>query len=380
MRILFVMPAHISYGGIETVAISLGKYLIKKGHKLDFVCHGYEKGVFENEIIENGSTVFHIPVKSENYLRMRKRFQKILDCGCYDVVHAHMNATAGIYLKMAKKQGVSVLVAHSHASSMRAFTNNPVKAIINELEKFKTNRYANIRIACSDLAGQWLFGSKSFEILFNAVDVEKFAFSKLLREKIRESLLIPQNAFVAIHVGALLENKNQSFLLEVFSAIQVRKENSKFLIIGDGILRNQIRDKIKTMGLQESVIMLGERKDVNELLQAADVFLLPSVSEGNPVSLVEAAVSGLHCLVSNNISRDIAMYFEEESIEYLPIVDCNLETKEIVKNIATVWAEKALEKWERVCYSKKFPCKLTVDAMAEQLERLYKKIADGVIG
>ena len=138
--------------------------------------------------------------------------------------------------------------------------------------------------------------------------------------------------------------------------------------MGDGPLRKEINYKIKEFGLEDSVYMLGQRNDVNELLQAADVFLLPSLSEGNPVALAEAAVSGLHCLVSEHVAKDIAKYFAPDSIEFLPITG-----EDSVKK----WAETAITPWKRIQYCKENPCELDIQNMAGQIENLYMTIISG---
>lgn len=378
MKILFVMPKHISYGGIETVGINLWKGLTERGHHIDFVCHGYEIGVFEKDILEAGSAVFHIPVKGKDYIGMKREYKKIIKKGRYTVVHAHMNATSGIYLQIAKEYNVPVLVAHSHASSMKAFTSNPFKALINTMEKSRTNKYANIRIACSDLAGAWLFKQMPYKTVLNAVDTHSFAFSEEIRKSVRRKLKISDNCFLAIHVGGFLDCKNHLYLIEIFQQIKKLNQDAILFLIGDGPLKGQIVKKVRECGVEDSVAFMGQRKDVNELLQAADVFLLPSVSEGNPVALAEAAVSGLHCIVSANVAREIIKYFEKGSIEFLQIIDRNNErTEEKKENDITMhWAKRALSQWKRVCYSEEFPCKLSFDFMTAQIEALYK----GVLG
>lgn len=365
MRILFVMPQHISYGGIETVAINLWKGFIVRGHEVDFVCHGFEIGEREKEISESASKIFHIPVKGKDLFGTIREFEKIIRNGNYDVVHTHMNATCGIYLKIAKKYGVRVLAAHSHASSMKAFTDNPIKGLINAMEKKRTNKYANVRIACSEMAGYWLFGRNEFVTILNAVDTGKYSFSENMRKKKRQELLLSDAQHVLIHVGAFLENKNHKYLLQILLKIKMTDKNVKLILVGDGPLKQEILNDIQMYNLKDDVLMLGNRSDVNELLQAADVYLLPSFSEGNPVSVVEALTSGLHCLVSENVSKDIVSYFEANTIDFLPITG---------ERAVSIWASKAAVKWERVKYSKSNPCKLSAERMCLDIEEKYNEI------
>lgn len=362
MKILFVMPAHISYGGIESTALNMWRGLTKRGHHIDFVCHGSQKGIFENEIKTTGSRVFHIPLKSQNFRKMKAVFRYILKTGSYEAVHAHMNATSGIYLQMAKEYGVSVLAAHSHASSMRVVTGNPFKAVINHFEKYRTNQLANVKIACSDKAGRWLYGRNPHTVIFNAVDVNLYSYSPYIREMKRKSLGITQDEWVGIHVGSFTKNKNQSFLIQVLHELENRKIKMHLLMAGKGPTFHKISHLIQKNGLESRITLLGERNDINELLQAADVFFLPSVSEGNPVSLMEAAASGLHCLVSETVSNSLAPYFEPGMIEYLPIK---------LENAALIWAKSAIKPYKRVEFTRDSQFVFTIEHMSKQIEDLY---------
>lgn len=358
------MPGPLSEGGIESVAMNLQHYLISRGHAVDFVCHGEEKGIYEEEAKKRGSNIYHIPVKSENLIGTIKQFSSILQRNKYDVVHSHMNATGGIYLQIAKKYNIPVRVAHSHASSMKAFTTSKLHGLINFLEKSRTIKFSNIRIACSNEAGRWLFGTHSYTVVLNAVDVEKFSYNPEIRSEVRETLGITEHQLVAIHVGGFVNYKNHEFLIKVFSDLKDTKQKILLYLVGDGEYHQKIEDWIKKSGLEKTVIMLGRRTDVNNLLQAADVFLLPSTSEGNPVALAEAATAGLHCIVSDQVSKDIVPYFPEIQIDYLPI---NSEES------ADLWRHKILEKTDRIDYRDKYKCKLSSDEMGKIIEELYNK-------
>lgn len=366
MRILMVMPTHISVGGIETVTIMLCEEYRKLGHCVDFVCHGFTRGSYETELLSTGSKVYHIPGKSDNLIKTIKEFDHILKKGNYDVVHSHMNATSGIYLCIAKKRGIKVRVAHSHASSMKAFTNSKVHAIINLIEKRRTCKYANIKVACSVKAGKWLFGKNEFEVVMNSVNVSKFSFSHTIRKQKRLELGILADEKVLMHIGGFLENKNHEFLIEVFKYIYNKNHSIKLLLVGDGPLRNDIENKIKKYGLEGNVIILGNRSDVNELLQAADVFLLPSFSEGNPVSLVEAATSGVKCVISNEIARDVVHCFADRQIIFLPI--------DRDESVYRLWDEEILSGWKRIIYKDDGKFELSSRAMSEKILRMYEEI------
>lgn len=365
MKILMLMPTHISEGGIETVAIYMWKELLKLNHEVFFVCHGKKNGTYESMIKERGTRIYHIPGKSEDLFGTIKNYKEILKKEKPDVVHAHMNATSGIYLQIAKKYGVKVLVAHSHVSTMKMYTSSKVHALINNIEKIRTNKYANVKIACSDKAGKWLFGNSAYNVILNAVDVSKFSYNEDIRNSKRKELGISEDVKVIIHVGGFLEYKNHLFLLDVFSKIREVETNSMLLLVGDGPLRAKITDKINELGINKCTMLLGARNDVFELMQVADMFMLPSLSEGNPVALVEAATSGMKCLVSDTVARDIVKYFEDGAIKFLPIED-----KMSIKK----WVDESRKEWKRIIYSKSNPCRISSKIMTKEIEDLYKSV------
>lgn len=360
MRVLFVMPSLLSCGGIETTTMNMWRGLKRLGHEVDFVCHGYEIGFFEEEVLTSSSKVFHIPVKSKNLFKTIYDFKCILKDGHYDVVHANMNATAGIYLQVAKKMGVKVLVSHSHASSMDAFTKNYFKKFVNYLEMYRTRKYSNCRLACSHEAGRWLFGDCNYEVLLNAVDANKYYYNFEIRNEVRKELNIDSNSIIIIHVASFLPVKNHEFCIKLMRGLSKKNINYKFVFVGDGETKPSIISQAKQCGLEQDALFLGQRNDVARLLQAADVFVLPSYSEGNPVSLVEAACSGLHCVLSDNVSKDVVEFFPGVIIDYLSITD-----------YCEDWIETICQSYERVEYSDKNPCVLNIDNMVQKLLRCY---------
>ncbi|GIP39898.1 hypothetical protein J31TS4_31780 [Paenibacillus sp. J31TS4] len=171
-------------------------------------------------------------------------------------------------------------------------------------------RYANYHLACSNVAGDWLFGkvrlktNKSKPLLINnAIESEKFQFNPNTRRDIRAVLGI-KDKFVIGHVGRFSEQKNHEFLIDIFKDIIIRKSNSVLLLIGKGDMEERIRKKVISLGLEGSVLFLGERSDIHTIMQAMDVFVLPSLYEGLPVVAIEAQASGLKCFLSDSIARD----------------------------------------------------------------------------
>src|SRR5699024_3274460 len=163
--------------------------------------------------------------------------------------------------------------------------------------------------ACSEKAAKWLYGNQAQQgvLLKNGIDTDQFIFSKSIRETVRNELNIKEGAITFGHVGRFSHQKNHLFLLDIFAALQKRIPESELVLVGDGPLREDMRKKIQLLNLENKVKLLGVRSDIPRLLQAFDVFLMPSFHEGLPVTLIEAQGAGLPCIISDTITKEVDM-------------------------------------------------------------------------
>ena len=164
-------------------------------------------------------------------------------------------------------------------------------------------------MCCSELAGRWLFGDKAYDegkvyLLNNAIDLDKFKYDKKIGDKKRKELGIKEDTIVIGHIGRFVAQKNHIFLIDIFNQFHKKEKNSILLLAGQGPLQEEIKNKVRELGLDDSVRFLGQRNDANELYQAFDVFLLPSLYEGLPVVGVEAQASGLLCFFSDDMTKE----------------------------------------------------------------------------
>lgn len=225
----------------------------------------------------------------------------------YKVVHQHLSSLTYIEpLRFAKKHGVPVRIVHSHNTRQ---SGSSIHKYIHMYNQIFIESYATHYFACSQLAAKWLYpktqyNKNKYQIINNAIDTEKFIYNKNIRSIKRKELGI-ENEFVLGHVGRFTHQKNHEFLIDIFKAVHERNKEAVLLLIGDGILRELIESKVKKLKLESNVIFTGIRSDIPELLQAMDVFVMPSYHEGLPVTLVEAQASGLPCVISKNITREV---------------------------------------------------------------------------
>lgn len=294
-------------GGVESVVMNYYRHIDKSKIQFDFIIDEDSTVVPREEIESMGGKIYTVPPyqKITEYI---PALTKLFKENGYQIVHSHLNTLSVFPLYAAKKAGVPVRIAHNHSTAGKGETKkNILKYTLRPFAKLNATHYA----ACGKYAGEWLFGSQTVKknkvmIFNNAVDVDKFKYNETIRNKIRNSLGITDK-FVVGHIGRFVTVKNHKFLVDLFSEIHSSNPNSVLMLIGQGNIKNQIKEYAHKLDLDKCVMFLGQRKDVAELYQAMDVFVLPSFYEGLPVVGVEAQIAGLPCVFSSAVTKEILM-------------------------------------------------------------------------
>lgn len=321
MKILYFMDGVGNAGGIQEQVLNWIKYFDSRVH-VDIL--GYyqidingkklnNEGAYIDRLNQYGCECFLISPFRKNYYRKclkdtKEFFKKNHD---YDIIEIHGTTKCYHIMKYAKKYGIKIRIAHSHNTKFQ--TNNIFKRIIGDFLKIKYNKLATHYFACSYDAGVWLFGkkicsSKKFYIINNAIDLKKFFYDDALRTKLRNELNLNDKK-VIIHVGRFMKQKNHNFLIDVFNELYKRDSSYHLLCVGGAVrgdlsYKNNFEKKMNEYNLNKSVSLLGVRSDVNDLLNAADMFVFPSLYEGLGLVLIEAQATGLPCVASNMIPEE----------------------------------------------------------------------------
>lgn len=320
LRILHVF-AEMNRGGAETMIMNLYRNIDRSKIQFDFIVHTSENCAYDNEIISLGGNIFRIPkYTGTNHFQYKKAWIDFFESNSdYKVIHGHVRSTASIYLKIAKKFGL-ITISHSHSTS----SGSGIIAVIKNILQFPIRYIADYLFACSEDAGKWLYGKnachkENFFILKNAIDAKKYIFNEEIRNEVRKKFNI-ENKFIIGHIGRFNTPKNHNFLVDIFKAIHDENENSVLMLIGEGNLKNRIKEKVNKLGLANDVIFTGVRSDIPELLQAMDVFVFPSLYEGLGIVVIEAQAAGLPCVVADTIPKEalITKNVEQISLDSSP--------------------------------------------------------------
>ena len=289
-------------GGVESVVMNYYRHIDRSKIQFDFICDEDSTNIPYDEINSLGGKVILIP-PYQKVIKYHNELKKVLKDGNYKIVHSHINTLSVFSLWAAKSAGVPVRIAHSHSTTNKK---EKKKNLMKQVLKHFSKVFATDYMCCSELAGRWLFGDKEYDrgnvyLLNNAIDLDKFKYDENIRKEKRKELNISDDTLVIGHVGRFVEQKNHRFLIDIFNEVHKERKNSILLLAGQGPLVEEIHEKVNELGLNESVRFLGQRKDIDKLYQAMDLFLFPSLYEGLGMVAVEAQVSGLPCVVSTEI-------------------------------------------------------------------------------
>ena len=273
--------------------------------QFDFVKHTTAVGAFEEEIESLGGHIYTAPAyRIVNHLSYCKWWKQHLKVHSeHQIIHGHFFTISSIYFAVAKKMG-RITIGHSHASQQ---AENDIKTKLKRQIEKNVEKYSDYCFACGQQAGKWLFPHKQFTVLNNALDTEQYRYDPTVREEVRKELGLTDDCFVMGTVGNIMPVKNPLGAVDIFEAIHKRNQHARFLWVGGNNfpINETVKKALSEKKLTDYVIQTGQRNDVCRLLQAMDVFILPSFSEGLPVVAIEAQAAGLLCFISDRVTREV---------------------------------------------------------------------------
>ena len=354
-------------GGTEAFAMNYYQNIDRTKVQFDFLVESTSRIIDKDKIESMGGHVVIIP-SYKNPLKYVQTLTKIFKENKYDIVHSNMNTLSYFTLKAAKRAGIKVRIAHSHSTSNpNEFTRNFIKNTLRPLSK----KYATNYFACSELAGRYLFGDKTFDkgkviVINNGIDVDKFKYNEEYNKSLRKELNISPTTKVIGHVGRFVSQKNHTYLIDIFKEIHDKDNNTKLLLLGDGPLLEDIKNKVHSYNLDDSVIFAGIHSDIYRYYSVMNIFIFPSLYEGLGLTGVEAQVSGLYCLVSSNITHELQT---TSNIEFLDI-----------KDSPQAWASRSIELLNNntidrsITYKEIEGTKFDINSEGNKLVRYYQEM------
>lgn len=309
IKVLHIVGA-MNKGGTETMLMNIYRNIDRDNIQFDFVSFSEEEAYYDKEIKLLGGKVISL-----NMPNIKNIKNSILDLcniiekyGPYDAIHAHTLFNSGIGITAAKKCGVKVRICHSHTTQDN---NNGIKRkIYAKAMRYLINKNSTHLLACSDEAGRFLFGDKSlkkenYTCIPNLIDYKKILNTSNKKVKEFKSQMKLDNAIVLGHIGTFKESKNHIFILNIVKYMTECGDNIKLLLVGDGSLKARIEEITKEYDIENKVIFVGIRDDIDVMIGAMDVFIFPSIYEGFGLVLLEAQAGGIPCVVSKAIQPEV---------------------------------------------------------------------------
>ena len=381
VRVLHVL-GNTNLGGAESRIMDLYRHTDRNRVQFDFLVHSGEEGFYEKEIRELGGRIFRVPrFRIYNYFSYRKALKEFFqEHHEFALVQGHMTSTAAIYLPIAKKAGVKKTAAHARSAGV----DKGLKGIMTRFLRRNLADKADYLFTCSELAGISVYGEKAVQegktiFIPNAIDCAGFTFDPEKRKKMREELGLT-DALIIGHVGRFHYAKNHEYLLRVFAELcrmsagadgstaeTGADQKYHLILLGEGPLMEDTRTLAEELGVADRVHFLGNHKNIADYYQAMDYFVYPSRYEGMPGTIVEAQASGLPCLMSDTICREVIAteLVETMSIEKEPKV----WAEELQRRIdALVSKQENREKYA----AKMAAAGFDVQAQAERMMRFYE--------
>ena len=362
MRILHIVDS-LDMGGIQTFLLNLNRAINTDEIQFDYMVFRDHDQVLEREFKALGACVYKLPNWRKGIIKNRRALRQFfLEHDEYSIIHYHAGTLVDVGpLIEAKKAGIKHRIMHSHNTHAGGMYYN---TIIHNINKRRICKLATQYFACGKMAAQWMFRNtkaiNNVRIVNNGIDAKKYAFNETVRNKKRDELNIG-NQLALVHIGRFSEEKNQAFLIKVMDIILKTNQDVQLYFLGDGVEKSKVEGLVKNHGLENHIHFLGIRKDVAELLQAMDVFVLPSLFEGFPVVLVEAQASGLPCIVSDTVSKEVGI---NPNVHIIPL-----------DNNESEWASMILNSHERVIkQSNIVNSGFDLTDTAKKLEEFYKHL------
>ena len=343
MQRLLCIVGSINAGGAETFLMKIYRNLDHTRYQMDFCVAVKEPGIYDKEILDMGGRILYTTPKSKGFIKSFRSIKTNVFEGKYKyVMRVSQHSLSGLELIAAKKGGASTTIFRSSNTQTGG---GIVNRLLHKLCLPITIFVPDIKMAPSTEAAIFMFGKRKVKkgevlILPNALDTQMYAYNKSVRERYRRTMGIEQ-ALVIGHIGRFTHQKNHMFLIDIFVEIKRRVKNTVLLLIGQGELEAEVRDKVDKVGLANDVKFLNIRRDIPELLSTMDVFVFPSFYEGMPNTVIEAQTAGLPCVLSDSITKEAQV---TDLVSFMSL-----------KSSADKWAEMVISKanlfQQRECYA-----------------------------
>ena len=299
--------------GVQMMVMNLYREVDRDKLQFDFVVHDLGEHDLDQEIEALGGRIFRIPLLTKIGIRkfVDTIRQIIVENGPYIAVHTHTDYQGGFGAMAAKKAGVRKRLCHAHLDTRHM--HSPVFLAKKRFGRFVIRLYTTQRCACSRYAAIALYGNRAVKknlvkIINNGIDLDNYeSYDPEFKMKLFDKYHLDENTKIIGNVARLSLVKNQSYILDLAAEAKKRGLNYLFVFVGSGDMSEMLHNKQHQLELDASTVFLGTRDDVPQVMQCFDVFILPSLAEGLPLTVLEAQAAGTQVIAAQCVPLEADM-------------------------------------------------------------------------
>ena len=289
-----------------------------------------------------------------NKIKYHFRLSEYLKNNKYDIVHINSSAylTSFEIVMICKKRKIKKIITHSHDIPKY----NLIKRILKSLTCFIYVKNVNNILAVSEKTIDSLVTKKyrnKATVVENGININKYKYNDRIRKELRDKYNLNDKKVYGT-VGRFVRAKNHLFLIDLFYEIQKKQDNAFLVIVGEGFRKNMYIDRITELGINDKVLIINYQDNIYNML---DCYIMPSISEGFGISLVEAETNGLICFCTNTIPKESRISAHVFSLD---------DNKEELANriIKTKDNNSRKDAYKRI--------NLDIKTMIKKIEKIYK--------
>ena len=308
-----VQACDLQAGGISSMILAVCENLDREAVNFDYLVYRDQEEFEDRRVQALGGRKLvasntDAANKFEKFIYKFFRTYRVLRQERAEIFHINASTPYDCLVGLAARlAGVRTVILHAHNSRPEKSGKGHLvfQNICRMFQPLCGDRY----FACSNLANEFMYGSrrrKKAVLVKNGIDTRRFQFDETVRRQMRKRYGI-QDALVVGHIGRLCPQKNQGFLIQIFAELRKLRKDARLVLIGQGELERELMDQVERLELQDSILYISVTSQPEQFYCMMDLFLLPSLYEGLPVVGVEAQASGLPCIFSDSITRELSI-------------------------------------------------------------------------
>jgi glycosyltransferase involved in cell wall biosynthesis len=372
-KILYVID-NLEFGGGERGFLQIIRGLNKKNFSINVAAN--PGGIFEKKVCETGTPFYPISFENRFNLSSIRNLRNLIKAKNFDIIHSQ-GARADFFCRISVSMKNKPYLISTVQMPVDGFNIAVIRKRIYQLIDRFSEKTVDCFIVVSDALANTLkiehnIVEEKIRKIYNGIETNIYSSGKNddgITKKIRNSFNISDNDFLIGSIGRLCWQKGFEYLIHSLPDVLSKYPNVKILLVGDGPLKNTIKDLTKTLNVEKKVIFAGFRDDVKNILSALDMLAVPSLVEGFPMIVLEA-MAMQKPIVASKIEGIIEQLEDGKEGILIPARDHNSIANSICRIIENNHFAEKIGKAAREKVKKLF----SVETMIRKTEDIYLSV------